>query len=278
MQLFNCLTLLISDALCVRKRSFDHFLSSDRCSPIIKLFPQPPFQLRRNEDFYVTSHIHFNCTENSSTSTTWIVSSCPSTCSEEAQLNQSIETANNDLFIPAQTLNYGRYELKLTVTPIALPALTTTSLVHIEIFPTGIITNLLPFVMSKITHHYRQDLILNPGKYSIDLNAITFDSTVSDWTLNQINQIFGLLELVLLILLSNLWSGKSSVVHTLRRCRSPMLCQSIKYHSIYSFHFESFSFEICGNTMIQSTLQSRSSPNHYKSITPITWWFNSPIS
>ena len=98
----------------------------------------------------------------------WTVSSRPSTCSNEAQLNQSIATAKNYLFIPAYTLNHDHYQLKLTVTTFTPPVLNTTSVIEIDILPINIITRLLPFHSSTIAHHDKQDLVFDPDKYSID--------------------------------------------------------------------------------------------------------------
>jgi len=161
-----------------------HFFCLDYCSPIIELLPNAPFvlipiQFRRNQDFYITSNIQFNCSKLSSITTTWTILSCSSTCSNQTQLNQSVNILLNELFIPARTLGYGIYELKLTVTTVTSPPFTSTSSIYIKIIQSNIITNLAQ-VDATIAHHdYQQNLILNPGKYSIDMNAITFNSSVS---------------------------------------------------------------------------------------------------
>lgn len=136
-------------------------------------------RFRRSEDIYLTRNIQFNCTDPFFNISIWTVSSCPSACSTEVQLNQSIATAKNDLFIPAYTLNHGHYQLQLTVTTLTSSVLNTTSLIDIDILPMNIITRLLSVDTSTIIHHDQQDLVFDPGRYSIDPTANIFDSDVS---------------------------------------------------------------------------------------------------
>jgi hypothetical protein len=49
---------------------------------------------------------------------------------------------------------------------------------YIKITHSNIIVNLVLFGRLKIKHNSNQDLILNPGKYSIDSNKIIFDPNV----------------------------------------------------------------------------------------------------
>jgi hypothetical protein len=158
---------------------FTGFFSSDCHPSTIKLLPNAPvlstpIQFRRNQDLYISSNIESNCKNSSSISTVWAILSCSSTCSNRAQVDALVDTESNDLFLPARSLAYGTYELKLTAT------INTSSSVYIEIIQSNIITNLIPFDTSVLTHDIQQNLVLNPGKYSIDLNAITFNSSVSD--------------------------------------------------------------------------------------------------
>ena len=50
---------------------------------------------------------------------------------------------------------------------------------YVRITPSGIIANLLPYGASMITSGYRQDLVLDPGLNSIDLDGNTFNASVS---------------------------------------------------------------------------------------------------
>ena len=113
-----------------------------------------------------------NCNKSIVITTIWNLFSCSPTCSSKISLNQSIIADKNELFIPAQVLDYGLYELQLTV-------LNSTSSLHFEIVSPKIIINLVPFGRTMIKHHYQQDLTLDPGKYSFDLDTATFDSDVS---------------------------------------------------------------------------------------------------
>lgn len=183
---------------------FEIFL--DHCPPIIKILPQSPLRFRQSEDFYLTQRIQFNCTEKSSTAPSWTFLSCSPLGLNLAQLNQSGARLKNDVFIPAQTLSFGSYELELSVTTLTSPSLTSKLTIDIEIVPTNTVTRLLSFDIPTIIHYYQQDLLFDPGKYSIDPNTITFESTVSMIYefLNLIEKTIVILALELYILLSNL--------------------------------------------------------------------------
>ena len=56
---------------------------------------------------------------------------------------------------------------------------TASSAVYVQITPTGVITNLLQMGTSMITRGSQQDLLLDPGTFSIDLDEDTFDASVS---------------------------------------------------------------------------------------------------
>ena len=75
---------------------------------------------------------------------------------------------------------YGIYELKLTVTMENFPTLISTASAFVNIISSAIIPNLVPLGTTVITHGYQQDLILNPGKYSVDPDQNEFNASVSE--------------------------------------------------------------------------------------------------
>jgi hypothetical protein len=157
-------------------------------SPVIILIPSTnslssPIQFRRNEDFYISSNIQLNCQSSLSTITQWTINNCTSNyyCSSQIQIDQTILTTFSELYIPARTLPYGIYELKLTVKMVASLNLTSSSSVYVEIIPSGIIANLVQYGTSMITQGHEQDLTLDPGTFSIDLDGNIFNATVSSY-------------------------------------------------------------------------------------------------
>ena len=100
-------------------------------------------------------------------------------CSSQILLDSTIETTFSELYIPARKLEFGTYELQLTVTMSKYPTLKTSSSVYVRITPSGITANLVQLGTSMITSGYEQDLKLNPGEYSIDQDENTFNSSVS---------------------------------------------------------------------------------------------------
>jgi hypothetical protein len=141
-----------------------------------------PLNFLYNENIYIDSKITFNCTHPVSITTVWTIITCSPICSQSIPITFSLESSQNQLFIPAYSLFNGIYELKFTVTIIDVSPLFSSSSIYIKIIRPNIITNLLSFTAINITQSYQQELILNPGKYSIDLNAIIFNTSVSCWS------------------------------------------------------------------------------------------------
>ena len=138
-------------------------------------------QFRRNQDFYVSSNIQINCNKSLSIINKWTIYNCTSICLYEIVLDPTvIETRLSELYIPSRTLVYGIYELKLTVTMANFPSLTSSSSVYVQITPAGITANLVQLGTSMITCGNQQDLKLDPGTFSVDLNGYTFNASVSD--------------------------------------------------------------------------------------------------
>jgi hypothetical protein len=83
----------------------------------------------------------------------------------------------------------------------------------VEIIPSGIIVNLIELGASMITHGHQQDLKLDPGSYSIDLDRNTFDANVM-FQIKFFNLFFNylFLEMEIFILLSNLWFIRFSTI------------------------------------------------------------------
>lgn len=139
-------------------------------------------EFRRSQDFSIVSLIELNCNDSLSIESQWILNNCSTTttnCSNEIQFDSSIERKSTELFIPARKLSFGIYKMELIVKMIKYPTLKSSSSVYIEITPSGITANLIQLGTSMITSGYQQDLQLNPGKYSIDLDENVFQSDVS---------------------------------------------------------------------------------------------------
>ncbi len=153
-------------------------------SPVITLIPSTssllsPLQFRRNQDFYLSSYLQLNCNSSLSTITKWTINNCTSNCSFQIQMGQIIITTLSELFIPAKTLDYGTYQLTLTVTMIAAPHLISSASAYLKITSSNITANLVQFGTSMITRGYQQDLLLDPGTFSVDPDTTTFNTSVS---------------------------------------------------------------------------------------------------
>ncbi|CAF1035223.1 unnamed protein product [Adineta ricciae] len=158
--------------------------SNTNCfSPIITLIPSTsslssPLQYRRSQDFSISSYLQLNCSLSLSTTIKWIITNCTSTCSSSPiQLPQTLITTSTELFIPGKTLTYGTYQFTLSVTMIASSHLSSSTSAYIKIIPSGITPNLIQFGTSMITRGYQQQLTLDPGLFSVDPDALTFNAT-----------------------------------------------------------------------------------------------------
>ena len=138
-----------------------------------------PVVLRRSEDLFVSSSVQINCTDTLSINTQWTIHNCISNCSSQIQLDHTIATTSIELFIPAETLAYGTYQLTLTIFMRHAPHLSSSASVYIKITPSNIMVNLVQLGTSIITHGYSQDLLLDPGTFSIDPDITFFNTDVS---------------------------------------------------------------------------------------------------
>ena len=138
-----------------------------------------PTILRRNEDIYISTYLILNCNQSLSTITQWTVHQCAANCSLPISMGQDIVTTASELFIPAGTLSLGTYQLNLTASMAAASHLSSSACVYITIVPSPITVNLVPFGTSMIAHGYQQDLLLDPGSFSLDPDTTTFNRSVS---------------------------------------------------------------------------------------------------
>ncbi|CAF1184610.1 unnamed protein product [Adineta ricciae] len=164
-------------------------------SPKVILIPSvstlsSPTQFRRSQDFTIISIIELNCNNSLLTSSQWTMKNCTSTCLQQISIDPTIPTTFNELYIPARTLPYGVYEVRLTVTMTQMPSLFSTEVTYIQITPSGITANLVQYGTSMITRGDQQDLQLDPGSYSVDPDQNSFNA--SAWKYQYYCRIYGL--------------------------------------------------------------------------------------
>ena len=139
-----------------------------------------PLTFRRSQEISITSFLQLQCNGSLATSQRWTVTRCTPTCSSAAlQLPPSVTTTLSELFLPPRTLDYGTYQLTLRVSMSVAPQWTSSASAYVIITPSPITPHLLPLGTSMITHGHGQDLLLDPGTYSVDPDALTFNASVS---------------------------------------------------------------------------------------------------
>ena len=141
-----------------------------------------PLQLQTNDEIYFSSHLDFDCHQSYSVIMAWQLFSCSmDQCSAPIILNDQIQTTSNELFLPSETLSAGLYQFEFTVIMVAQSNLTSSGSIYVNIARSidAIIVRLMGDTPSMITIGKGQDLLLEPGKYSILLNGTTLNSEVS---------------------------------------------------------------------------------------------------
>ncbi|CAF1606966.1 unnamed protein product, partial [Rotaria magnacalcarata] len=155
------------------------------CSlPNITLIMDPsslskPLRFYRSAELYISSNTDFFLTKSAQLNSQWTITNCIKNCSSSISLNHPIITTFSEIYIPAKELEYGIYEVKLTVSSVDIPMVTASAVGYIEIIPTGIMVNLISNGTSMIIHDSQQNLTLDPGRFSEDPDENEFNSTVS---------------------------------------------------------------------------------------------------
>ncbi|CAF1496675.1 unnamed protein product [Adineta ricciae] len=137
-----------------------------------------PISYRRSQDFSISSMIEFHCGGSLSKTTKWTVKNCSTTiCSFNIFFSNTVKTTYSELYVPSRTLDYGVYELTLTVTLNNSSKLKSSSSAYVRITKTDITPNPVQLGTSMITRGENQDLFLDPGSFSIDPDQYSFDAS-----------------------------------------------------------------------------------------------------
>jgi hypothetical protein len=166
-----------------RTSAIPFHLISDCSSPHISLVPNgssplSPLQFRRNQNIWITSSIRLQCSQSLAIVTHWSIHLCTASCRQWLPLNGSIVEQASELYIPSRTLQLGLYQLSLTVSMRDYPQLNASASVYVHITSAGIQVNLLPYGTSLITLGHDQNLTVEPGRFSVDLDAAVWNAEV----------------------------------------------------------------------------------------------------
>ena len=166
-----------------RRRREKYFCFVVDCSsPSLILIPSSsnlsfPLQFRRDQDFFISSRIQFNCNKSFSLEMQWTISNGSNAVMVDPNV---VILTTSELFVPSRTLSFGIYQLTLTMTRNVSSNLTRVSQsAYVRINPAGITANLVPLGTSMITRGSKEDLQLNPGLYSVDLDEEQFNAEVN---------------------------------------------------------------------------------------------------
>ena len=138
-----------------------------------------PLQYRRSQDFYISSSVEFLCASAARKITyQWLINNCiRANCQTPAiGSNGPIGSQSSELYIPSRTLSYGVYQMTLLVRVNGQSNIQ--SSVFVQINPSGITANLVELGTSMITRGHLQDLLFDPGRYSVDPDEDSFNASV----------------------------------------------------------------------------------------------------
>ena len=187
---------------------------SDCSNPDITLWPSNPtiaipLQIERSQDFSITSTLQFNCAQSFAIIQQWSIEKCLNTnCSFIEQFtSSSLSTTLSELFIPSNTLQYGLYQLTVTVKMSVSSQLISSVITYVNIIPSPIQVNLIQFGPLIIIRGKQQALVLDPGRFSIDPDQSYFNSTVIITQLIKYNRIFYLFRIGIIRITVQLMMG-----------------------------------------------------------------------
>lgn len=124
--------------------------------------------------------IRLNCNQSSAMKSEWIIRNCTTnSCTNRIQLNATIVRTSSELYLPSRTLQYGTYQFELTVTMTNSSWLNTSKSTYVQIVSSSIFVNPFYLGTSMVTIGYAQDLLLDPGSNSVDLDNHAFNTSVS---------------------------------------------------------------------------------------------------
>lgn len=220
-----------------------------------------PKKIGKRRSFYANVRIDYGCLDIWSKVMQWRINRCnDSNCSLPVQLNRSISTRSENIYIPEETLDFGIYRFNFDVHAwgyqrrsdgsVTYGSHTKEENIYIEISHSNITAHLVRFGTSEITASHEKDLILDPGRYSKDPNLSEFNASVSTFSCHKrpiIKRNIGLdLYLFLSALLSE-YSGKDGTNATNRGTESNMFR--------FSTESVSLSFVFCCSKELLFSLQ-----------------------
>ena len=136
-------------------------------------------EYQRNEYFLISSIVKVNCSLSHSIISKWTINLCIPICSQQLNIDSILNTNLTEIFIPSRILNYGLYQLKLTIIiNLFSSQLSSSSITYIKITPSDIIVNLIPYGTSLITIGKEEDLYIYPSNYSFNQDESYFNEKV----------------------------------------------------------------------------------------------------
>ena len=139
-----------------------------------------PLQFVRSDDVYISSSIAWDCTAPTTVLTLWKVEQCVSNCLTTIEWNVTFNTISSEFFVPAFTLPVGLYQLTLTIRTASSMLPSASASAFVQITAVDVVASLMYFSTSLISTAHDVDLILDPGRFSIDPEQSTFNASVSD--------------------------------------------------------------------------------------------------
>lgn len=147
--------------------------------PEVNSLDFPHYHSRRKRLTLITE-VSTECAYSLISVTRWDIYTCNRTnCTESFPLSRSISKDSLQLDIPSHTLPEGKYKFTFNIYMFYFPNMTATNGTYVEIGNSRVAVNLVKFGTSFISIGSSQDLIFDPGEYSVRFDKMKFVPEVS---------------------------------------------------------------------------------------------------
>lgn len=151
-------------------RKLNHYL--DCPSPDLRLISSKPTKYQRSHDILIQSFVQLFCLSFTHINTIWSITNATSLL-----FNIYNQT---EIYLPSFTLHPGQYQitLHLHVYQSTFNIFSINTSISIEILPSPIRIYFFPSNPTFFTHFTSDDLVLNPGQFSLDPDITPFPTEV----------------------------------------------------------------------------------------------------
>lgn len=131
-----------------------------------------PIQYEFNQEILISARDTIDCAESYSLARVWTISRCNISTGQcdSIDLNGNLALGGVELYLPEKTLLIGSYKIEITVRLVTQSSTYSSSAAaYVQIIPSSLVyVDVIETRTKMITLGYDQDLLLEPGRFSLD--------------------------------------------------------------------------------------------------------------